>query len=195
MAPGAHIVSTLAPDSAFQYLCPTCVIGGAYFKAGGTSMAAPVVSGAVALMLQAKPYLTPNQVKGALTATDHPVLGSWSAGVIDATAATDMAYPPSANRYVQPNYLVGALLAAGGVSSWTRSSWSSSVGALSAAWARSSWSCVGCDGSGATVDETRSSWSRSSWSSFGEGADDDAAQAAAQQAYEQQALASAGATQ
>ena len=44
MAPGAHIVSTLAPDSAFQYLCPTCIVGGAYFKAGGTSMAAPVVA-------------------------------------------------------------------------------------------------------------------------------------------------------
>src|SRR4051812_37742690 len=52
IAPGAHIVSTLAPGSAFASLCPGCVReGGAYFQAGGTSMSAPVVSGVVALLL------------------------------------------------------------------------------------------------------------------------------------------------
>ncbi len=186
MAPGAHIVSTLAPNSAFQYLCPTCIVGGAYFKAGGTSMAAPVVAGAVALLLQAKPYLTPDQVKAALTATDKPIFGSYVAGQIDLEAALAAANgATAANGGIAPSLLIAALNRYGGIATWTRSSWSMATGALSAGWARSSWSCVACSGIGADVDETRSSWSRSSWSSFGEGADDEAAQLAAEQAAEQ----------
>jgi serine protease AprX len=188
MAPGAHIVSTLAPNSAFQYLCPTCIVGGAYFKAGGTSMAAPVVSGAVALLLQARPYLTPDQVKAALMATDKPIKGSYGAGQIDLEAAANLAYVPAANRGIVPSYLIAALTRVGGdLSEWTRSSWSTATGTLSAAWARSSWSCLGCGAIGAAIDPTRSSWSRSSWSSFGEGAEDEQAQQAAEQAADEAA--------
>ncbi len=192
MAPGAHIVSTLAPNSAFQYLCPTCVIGGAYFKAGGTSMAAPVVSGAVALLLQAKPGLTPDQVKATLVATDTPIKGSLGAGEIDLEAAANLGPVMPANRGIAPNYLIGALNRVGGdLSRWTRSSWSNATGALVASWARSSWSCFGCGDLGAAIDPTRSSWSRSSWSSFGEGAGDEAAQRAAEQAAAEAAEAPA----
>jgi serine protease AprX len=191
MAPGAHIVSTLAPNSAFQYLCPSCVIGGAYFKAGGTSMAAPVVSGAVALLLQAHPYLSPDQIKAQLMATDHPVLGSGYAGTIDVGAALAASPYQYANRGIVPNLYVAGLDRVGGPASWTRSSWSVATGSLNASWARSSWSCVTCSGAGSGVSEERSSWSRSSWSSFGEGADDEAAQEAAEQASEQQDQADA----
>ena len=45
------------------------VLNGEYFRLSGTSMAAPMVTGAVALLLQDEPDLTPDQVKYRLMAT------------------------------------------------------------------------------------------------------------------------------
>jgi serine protease AprX len=167
MAPGAHIVSVLAPGSAFAQLCPACVIDGAYFKAGGTSMAAPVVAGAAALLVQARPSLTPDQVKTLLMATDKPIKGGGGAGEINVEQALFTPVPPAlANTGVQPNALIDAATRAGiDIAKWTRSTWSVATGDLSAGWARSSWSCTDCASLGAMIDPTRSSWSRSTWSS------------------------------
>ena len=49
--------------------------GGTYFNLSGSSMAAAVVSGAVAQLLQARPALTPAQVKFALQVTAERVEG------------------------------------------------------------------------------------------------------------------------
>ena len=79
-APGVGIVSLAAPGSQLYSLglaaTPSWVVGpeNRYESLSGTSMAAPMVSGAVALMLQANPSLTPNLVKAILqyTATAQP---------------------------------------------------------------------------------------------------------------------------
>jgi serine protease AprX len=83
LAPGAKMVAPLAVGSAFQSLCPTCVVG-SYLRMGGTSAAAPVVAGAAALLLQARPELNPDEVKALLTAHTNP------------TAARPVAAAPSA---------------------------------------------------------------------------------------------------
>jgi hypothetical protein len=66
-----------------------------YLSLSGTSMATPVVTGAVALMLQANPALTPNQVKAILQYTsqvdvDYDAL-TQGAGFLNAKGAVDLA--------------------------------------------------------------------------------------------------------
>jgi len=70
VAPGTRIVSLEAPHSYVGRAYPQWHIAGdgqnAYLRLSGTSMATAVVSGGVALLLNAEPSLTPAQVKMAL---------------------------------------------------------------------------------------------------------------------------------
>ena len=82
VAPGTGTVSLAAPGSTFYVQKLTSLIEGKplkgfkpYLALSGTSMAAPVVSGTVALMLQANPTLTPNLVKAILQYTAQPYPG------------------------------------------------------------------------------------------------------------------------
>ncbi|MBV9369106.1 MAG: S8 family serine peptidase [Frankiales bacterium] len=69
VAPGQSIVSLRDPGSYIDTQYPGAVVNSRFFKGSGTSQAAAVVSGAVALLLQQRPNLTPDQVKAALTST------------------------------------------------------------------------------------------------------------------------------
>jgi len=70
VAPGTKLVSLEAQGSYLSKNYPQWHIAGsgknAYFRLSGTSMASAVVSGGVALLLNANPYMTPGQVKVAL---------------------------------------------------------------------------------------------------------------------------------
>jgi subtilisin family serine protease len=76
VAPGRRIVSIRVPGSALDTLFPDRVVtahnGSTYLRLSGTSMSTPVVSGAVALLLERRPDLTPDQVKGLLVSTTQP---------------------------------------------------------------------------------------------------------------------------
>jgi serine protease AprX len=165
LAPGAHIVSNLAPNSAFASLCPSCIVDGQYIRAGGTSMAAPMVAGAVADMLQTRPGLTPNQVKAAVLANGRDIKAS-TLDEVSAYGLVSGSIPKTnPNAGLTPNTLIDPQT--GSIdytkSRWSRSSWSRSSWSRSS-WSRSSWSCNCSRTSSGSIDPTRSSWSRSSWS-------------------------------
>jgi serine protease AprX len=101
VATGTGIVSLSSVGSVLYSTKATYLLKGSlptanipYLSLTGTSMASPVVAGAVALMLQANPNLTPNLVKAILqyTAQDYhydPL--TQGAGFLNAKGAVDLA--------------------------------------------------------------------------------------------------------
>jgi len=95
VAPGTSLVSARAPGSFVDVNNPSGLVSGdvsgQLFRGSGTSQAAAVVSGSVALLLQAYPTLTPDQVKFALTSSADPVKNASStaagAGTLDLAEA------------------------------------------------------------------------------------------------------------
>jgi serine protease AprX len=66
LAPGESIASLRDPGSNIDNTYPNARTGTTLFRGSGTSQAAAVTSAAVALLLQARPSLTPDQVKDLL---------------------------------------------------------------------------------------------------------------------------------
>ncbi|ALO33820.1 alkaline serine protease [Colwellia sp. MT41] len=71
VAPGGHLSGLMAFDSQIVQEHPEFHDGGRYFEMSGTSQAAAVVSGVVALMLTQDPSLTPDEVKCRLMDSAH----------------------------------------------------------------------------------------------------------------------------
>lgn len=112
-------------------------------------MAAPMVSGAVALLLQDEPNLTPDQVKYRLMATANQGWAGYDpnkagAGYLDIYAAVNGATTQSANTNILPSMLLstGATPITWGSVGWNSVGWNS-VGWNSVGWNSVGWNSVG----------------------------------------------------
>ncbi len=74
LAPGVNIVSTVPESATISQEYPKNRVGAGLFRMNGTSMSTAVVSGVVALMLQAAPSLVPDQVKYRLAHSARPAV-------------------------------------------------------------------------------------------------------------------------
>ena len=91
-APGAHIESLVAPGSDADLHHPEGRVSDAVLRGSGTSQSAAVVAGAAALLLQARPELTPDEVKHLLvesSATLDADPAAVGAGLLDVAAAIE----------------------------------------------------------------------------------------------------------
>ena len=102
VAPGLGTESLSNPNSALYSTMAAYLLAGTaptsylpYLSLSGTSMSTPVVAGTVALMLQANPSLTPNEVKAILqyTAQTYPAWDPLTegAGFLNAQGAVELA--------------------------------------------------------------------------------------------------------
>ena len=165
LAPGTSLTAAVAPNSDITKQCPTCLSGeGRYFKMGGTSMSAAIVSGSVALILENHPTWTPNQVKGALMQKLVNVPGVGGEVAINAAIH---ASNPTSNVGLTPN---GMIEPTTGLIDFTRASFrrasfrDASDSGLNADWTRASFRCT-CSLIEVTdpADPTRASFRRASF--------------------------------
>lgn len=116
LAPGRSLVATRSYGSHVETTYPKALVSPSYIKGSGTSEAAAVVSGLVALMLQANPTLTPDQVKAALKSTASPIgtatVDNQGAGRVQLGSALDAV--PASGTQVQTATGLGSLEASRG---------------------------------------------------------------------------------
>jgi len=151
VAPGAGVISLRVPGSTLDEEFPAARVGAGFFRGSGTSQAAAVVSGLVARMLEARPELTPDQVKTLLTAgaVDLPEdVSADGAGRVDLARSLELPAPAAATQPFEPAVLdlralwedlmdeaMGTAPAVGtGENGWTGRSWSGR------SWSGRSWS-------------------------------------------------------
>jgi serine protease AprX len=117
LAPGTSIIGLRDPGSYIDTNYPGGLVPGdttgRLFRGSGSSQAAAVTSGAVALLLQKRPTLTPDQVKGLLmtTASLLPKASGYAMGAGELNIKT----------------AVGAVLPAVGLQLWPRSTGTGSL--------------------------------------------------------------------
>jgi serine protease AprX len=172
-APGRGLVGPVPTSSTMALEHPERLTASGYMWMSGTSFAAPIVSGAAALVLAHHPNWTPDQVKGALMLTAQPTAGGMALGLgeVNAKAAAQVSNPPNPNlalnQFVTSDGAGGLAFnsaswanAAQADASWNSASWNSASWA-NASWANASWNSA----SWAAASWNSASWAAASWNS------------------------------
>jgi serine protease AprX len=158
VAPGASILGLRVPNGYEDERNPQARVGDRFARASGTSQAAAVVSGEVALLLQANPKLTPDQVKGLVTASAAGVRAS---EMMSGSGSTDLRealrHPvPTTPQSATPSTGTGSLEASRGdshVSNGT-TELTGEVDIFGTAWDGAAW---------ARSSKDRKAWKDGSW--------------------------------
>ncbi len=177
VAPGTSVLSAGVAGSflASQFPQATCQAknGDLYLRGSGTSQAAAVVSGAVALLLEQRPALSPDQVKYLLTSTatdlghKAEVQGS---GMIDVAAAVAAPTPGSvAVQTHAPSNGLGSLDAARGTYKVGSNGdyLDGEMTAFGGTWDAAAWAAASANGTAWTnqiYSNGDNSWSGGTWS-------------------------------
>jgi serine protease AprX len=108
VAPGGHVLGLMGPNDYLPNTYKEFFDGSYYFQMSGTSQATAVTTGVVALLLQAQPSLTPDQVKCKLISSARPAVKSDGGlaysvfqqgfGMVDAALALMNPYTTCANQ-------------------------------------------------------------------------------------------------
>ena len=156
VAPGVNIVGALASlGNKLSKDHPTHVVDGLFFRMSGTSMAAPMVTGAIALLLQDEPTLTPDQVKYRLTSTANKTWAGYSktkagAGYLDIDKAIIGTSTAKTNTSVKYNLLIKPVSTFKGI--WDSVSWTA------VSWTAVSWTAVSWTAVSWTADWNSTTW-------------------------------------
>jgi len=169
VAPGRNVIAPLSEKASTIFTAhPLHRVGDYYFRMSGTSMSAPMVSGAVALLLQDEPYLNPDQVKYRLTATANQNWNYYAsqsgAGYLDVYKTVYGTTTESANQEIMPSLMLATGNNAINFDSvgWNSVGWNS-VGWNSVGWNSVGWNSVGWN----SVGWNSVGWNSVGWNSVG----------------------------
>jgi serine protease AprX len=180
VAPGAHVLGQIAPDSLIARENPSAATRDGLFVGSGTSEATAVTSGVAAAYLSRHPGSTPAQVKTGLRTAATP-LCTWGSGAGSVTAGNDRGdgrdnhgrdgrddqrcgrwNPSGVDVSADPSGEAAFDAARWNANSWLDGAW---IDLLASSWSASSWSASSWSASSWSASSwSASSWSASSWS-------------------------------